>query len=263
MTTVIIPDPHAVQDSEDGESPRLPHPHSTAGGGPIGSSHTNSFPANSLAANSFPAGCTSVGCTPDECTAGRPTPAGPVHPHPDASLVCRSFQPGDLPAVLAMLGRCSRETLFRRFHGATDGTFHALDLASRGDHQTLGAWIGSQCIGIASLISVAETSDPDTSDPDTSDPDRCYLDSRDRDSRDPDSPDPGHLGVLVEDGWQRRGVGSVLLNHLLDGARAGGISAIHAEVLAENRWVIRMLSQFGTIDAYQTMGVYSATVTLS
>lgn len=228
MTTVIIQDPHAVQDSEDREAPGFSGTRSTAG----------CVPATSSPANSSPAGCTPFGRAP----------ARPVIPHPYIGLVCRPFAPGDLPAVLAMLGRCSRETLFRRFHGATDGTFHALDLASRGDHQTLGAWVGSECVGIASLI-------PGT---DTSDPDPCYLDSRD-----PDLRDLGHLGVLVEDGWQRRGVGNVLLNHLADCARAVGVSAMHADVLAENRWAIRMLSQFGTVYAHQSWGVYSATVTLS
>src|SRR5580692_9864101 len=57
----------------------------------------------------------------------------------------------DLEAVLAMLARCSRVTLFHRFHGITDGVaYYGALLRDRVD-QTLLAWHGSTCVGVASL----------------------------------------------------------------------------------------------------------------
>ena len=155
---------------------------------------------------------------------------------PDSSPTCCDdeppfrvlpFDPAQLPAVLAMLGRCSREALFLRFHGATDGRFHALDLSRRSDHQSLGAWNGPNCVGLATL-------------------------ARGQGSND--------LGVLVEDSWQRRGIGTALLRSLADVAGASGVIQMHAEVLAENRWAIAVLDRIGVVDTTALWGVYSVTV---
>ena len=137
------------------------------------------------------------------------------------------FHPHQLPGVLAMLGRCSRESLFMRFHGATDGRSHALDLARRSDHRTLGAWNGADCVGLATVAYGEESND---------------------------------LGVRVEDSWQRRGIGTALLRSLADLAGASGITELHAEVLAENRWVLAILARIGVIDTTVRWGVYSVTV---
>jgi GNAT superfamily N-acetyltransferase len=150
-----------------------------------------------------------------------------LHAGWDAEVSHLPFHPDQLPAVLAMLGRCSRETLFTRFHGATDGTIHALDLARRYDHWTLGAWNGPDCVGLATLARGEESND---------------------------------LGVLVEDTWQRRGIGTVLLRDLADLAGASDITELHAEVLAENRWVLKVLARIGVLDATARWGVYSVTV---
>ena len=57
----------------------------------------------------------------------------------------------DVPAVIAMLGRCSRATLYRRFHGFTDGVAHASQTLAGLDQHAYGAWSGGRCIGMASL----------------------------------------------------------------------------------------------------------------
>ena len=139
------------------------------------------------------------------------------------------FHPPQLPDLLAMLGRCSSRTLYQRFHGATDGTFHARDLARRTGHLTVGAWTRSGCIGIATLA-----------------PGEGIYD----------------LGVLIEDAWQRRGVGAVLLRRLAELAAAAGISEWRAEVLAENGWVLGVLSRIGRVDASVRWGEYSVRIEL-
>jgi GNAT superfamily N-acetyltransferase len=51
------------------------------------------------------------------------------------------------------------------------------------------------------------------------------------------------VGLLVEDDWQRRGIGSLLLRSLLDRARPRGAVALTATVLGDQRWVLRMLQK--------------------
>jgi acyl-CoA synthetase (NDP forming)/GNAT superfamily N-acetyltransferase len=60
----------------------------------------------------------------------------------------------------------------------------------------------------------------------------------------PDSPD-AEVAFVVEDALQGRGIGSVLLEHLAEAARAVGISRFVAEVLPENGGMLRVFSDFG------------------
>jgi GNAT superfamily N-acetyltransferase len=141
----------------------------------------------------------------------------------------RPFGPDQLPDVLGLLSRCSRETLFKRFHGATDGTFHAIDLAARHDHDTLGVWSGTDLVGIATLAAGSGLHE---------------------------------VGVLIEDAWQRRGLGTELLRRLADLALRAGILEVRAEVLGDNGWLLAVLSRVGTVEASVHWGVYSVAVTL-
>lgn len=54
-----------------------------------------------------------------------------------------------------------------------------------------------------------------------------------------DAPDRAEVAVVVEDAWQGRGVGKVLLNALARDARDHGVASLTATVMGENR---RMLS---------------------
>jgi acyl-CoA synthetase (NDP forming)/GNAT superfamily N-acetyltransferase len=60
----------------------------------------------------------------------------------------------------------------------------------------------------------------------------------------PDSPD-AEVAFVVEDAHQGRGIGSVLLEHLADAARANGVSRFVAEVLPQNGGMLRVFSDFG------------------
>jgi GNAT superfamily N-acetyltransferase len=122
----------------------------------------------------------------------------------------------DTEAVLAMLARCSRTTLFHRFHGLTDGRayFGAL-LRNPPFERTLLAWYRSACVGVATL---------------GSGPTGIF-----------------DLGVLVEDVWQRRGVGSQLTASVLDNARARGLNAVHADVLGDDLFILEALRRIGPL----------------
>ena len=146
--------------------------------------------------------------------------------------VLRPAAVSDTEAVLAMLARCSRATLFHRFHGLTDGVAYFGALLRDGPvQQTLLAWYGSTCVAVATL-GVGATGIVD-------------------------------LGVLVEDAWQHRGIGTQLTASLLDGARAKGVSIVHADVLRDDRHVLHALRRIGALTASIERGVWSIDLALS
>jgi len=137
----------------------------------------------------------------------------------------------DTEALLAMLGRCSRASLFHRFHGFTDGVayFSAL-LRDRPAGKTLLAWSGSTCVAVGTLGA--------------------------------DSAGLLDLGVLVEDAWQRRGIGTRLIRSLLDDARAKGVTTVRADVLADDEFILRALRRIGRLRVSAELGSFSIDIDL-
>jgi GNAT superfamily N-acetyltransferase len=139
--------------------------------------------------------------------------------------------PADDAAVLAMVERCSRTTLFHRFHNFTDGRTYARSLFHhRPGYRTLLARYGMVCIGIADLADDAQGS--------------------------------ADLGVLVEDAWQRRGVGSQLMWVLLETARWAGLTRVHADVLGEDQFILRSLRKLAPIAVSLHSGAFSVDIDL-
>ncbi len=124
--------------------------------------------------------------------------------------------PEDLTEVTAMLGRCSRATLYKRFHGFTDGVAHASFTIDDRAQDAYGAWSGSTCIGMASLGITEEGL--------------------------------GDIGVLVEDAWQQRGAGSALVAALVERSRQLGLPGLVADVLADNYFLLPLLARIGAIN---------------
>ena len=54
------------------------------------------------------------------------------------------------------------------------------------------------------------------------------------------------LGIIVEDAQQHRGIGTLLLQHLLEIASAQGIEELEAHILAENDQLVAPLMLLGT-----------------
>ena len=132
----------------------------------------------------------------------------------------------DTEAVLEMLGRCSRSSLLHRFHGFTDGASYFGALLREGPiDQTFLAWYRSACVGVATL-GVGSTGIVD-------------------------------LGVLVEDAWQRRGVGTWLVASLLVNARANGVITVHADVLGDDLFILEALRRIGPLTVSIEFGCYS------
>jgi GNAT superfamily N-acetyltransferase len=140
-------------------------------------------------------------------------PAGPV-------VVLRPPGPADRDALHAMYGRCGRDSRHARF----------LTLLPRLPDAHL-----DQVLRPADGVRAVVALDPRTRDV-------VALGSLHPAARDPD----GRItavepALLVEDAWQRRGVGTLMLRHLLARARAVGPVAVTASVLASERHVVRML----------------------
>jgi RimJ/RimL family protein N-acetyltransferase len=57
--------------------------------------------------------------------------------------------------------------------------------------------------------------------------------------------DPGlvELSLVIVDAWQNRGLGRILLRETLRAAEANGIRRFRADVLAENRQMLRLLAE--------------------
>jgi GNAT superfamily N-acetyltransferase len=132
-------------------------------------------------------------------------------------------------AVLAMAARCSRTTLYRRFHGFTDGVdyFTAL-LREHPEHETHLAWCGARCIGLATLAANAEG---------------C-----------------ADLGVVVEDRWQRRGIGTRLVSSLLARAGERGVGTLHADVLSDDLFLLHALSRIGPLSVSVELGAVAVDI---
>jgi GNAT superfamily N-acetyltransferase len=132
----------------------------------------------------------------------------------NADVVIRHPAPADGPAIEAMVARCSVQSRYARFLAPLvaipDGHLaDVLDPASGSE-----AWVGAA---------------PD-------EPERVVaLGSWAANRSD------AELALLVEDEWQRRGIGSRLLAIVADGAQHAGYCRLSASVLTEARHVLRML----------------------
>ena len=137
----------------------------------------------------------------------------------------------DSEALLGMLGRCSPTSLYRRFHGVTNGIFYAQQvLAAAGGRDSYVAWIGEECVGVGNLHVCDDTAD---------------------------------VGVLVEDDWQRRGVGTALLIALVRRVRECGSHFLRADVLEENRFALQVLARLGPANTSLAAGSYTTLVDLT
>lgn len=76
------------------------------------------------------------------------------------------------------------------------------------------------------------------------------------------SGEPGliELALVVLDEWQNRGVGRVLLRETLKLARANGIERFRADVLAENRRMLRLLATEAEIVERRTEGAVTTMI---
>jgi len=59
------------------------------------------------------------------------------------------------------------------------------------------------------------------------------------------APGRAEMAFVVIDAWQARGIGSILMRHLIEIGRAAGLQELTAEVLPENAAMLRVFAKFG------------------
>ena len=141
----------------------------------------------------------------------RGTPIAPSPPEPASAgpaVSVRVLSPGDGDRLRRMYSRLSRETLYRRFHAPYPRVPEwALDLllgVERYDGESVVAVARSEIVGHAMYVPS---------------PEGCEAE----------------VAIVVEDSWQSKGVGILLLSELAKRARKRGIEFFTGTVLGENR----------------------------
>ena len=129
------------------------------------------------------------------------------------TVIFRQGVLADSRGVLAMMGRCSRQSLYHRFHGSSDGIAYTNEMMRRLGDIVMLACDGVRCVGVAVTSGGQDGSH--------------------------------HVGLIVEDEFQRRGVGSRLLSALASEAAHRGISVLHADVMFGDEHVIAMTRRLG------------------
>ena len=156
-----------------------------------------------------------------------PAAVGPV-------LVRRAV-PGDRDALVAMFGRSTALTRYYRFHAPVKSIperYLADALAGGPLHHALVA-----CPGTGPRLAALASC-------------RVFDEGA------------AELGLLVEDAWQRRGLGRRLLGELVAQAHRSGLRVLTAQLLTEQAWIVGgLLRRYGACRV-RTAGAGVLTVTV-
>ncbi|WP_234438528.1 GNAT family N-acetyltransferase [Streptomyces sp. NRRL S-340] len=136
------------------------------------------------------------------------------------ALTVRRAGPGDLAAALRMHERCSARTLGLRYHGpVADADRYLNHLLSPRFGRTLAAQTASgRIIGLGHLLWDGDETE---------------------------------VALLVEDEWQRRGIGAELLGRLVDMAAEAGCASVYAVTQAANTGMVSAMRGLGLPLDYQ------------
>jgi GNAT superfamily N-acetyltransferase len=145
-------------------------------------------------------------------------------------VLVRAVRPDDKPLFIAGFERLSEESRYLRFMGYKKVLslrdlefFTELDHA---DHEAIGAIdpFTGEGLAVARYMRLAH----------------------DRSS--------AEAAVVVIDAWQGRGLGSVLLERLVDRARAAGIERFEATLFTDNKAMLALFERIGEIEVLQHEG---------
>jgi len=168
-----------------------------------------------------------------------------VSPAPGAAGTCavRQAAAGDRPALERMLARCTGQTRYRRFHGpvtAFPERYLTEALSGSPLHFALVACLDEDAEGDGTVV--------DGTVVDGTVVDGTVVDGTVVALASCRAVDEGvaELGILVEDDWQRRGLGGDLLGEIVAYAARTGLRALQAQVLAEQPWIVGLLRRHGT-----------------
>ena len=174
------------------------------------------------------------------CVGSAGTPVAPV-PSKTASagpeIRVRILLPGDGNSLRRMFSRLSRETLYRRFHApyprVPEWALDRLLGVERYNGESVVAVASNEIVGHAMYVPS---------------PDGCEAE----------------VAVVVEDSWQSKGVGELLLSELAERAKQRGIESFTGTVLGENRRALDFfLAAFSEVRCELKDGTYLLRAPLS
>jgi RimJ/RimL family protein N-acetyltransferase len=64
----------------------------------------------------------------------------------------------------------------------------------------------------------------------------------------PPGSDEAEIALVVQDGWQGRGLGTLLLTALLEHGQSHGLTRFRAYVLATNQRMLHLIEELGVVD---------------
>ena len=143
------------------------------------------------------------------------------------TVVIRPIQPADEPRVAAFHEALSDRSVNYRY-------FHPMALDFRTSHDRLIHICSDE--GGKEMVLVAETRLPADGEPIILGIGRLSKSSEGKEAE---------LALLVADAWQNQGLGTQLLDHLLQWAHDAGIERVLALIMTENLEMLRLVEKFG------------------
>jgi GNAT superfamily N-acetyltransferase len=150
---------------------------------------------------------------------GEPDVLGAIEPIQDGAVWIRLARPDDADEIAAMHDRCSERTRYLRY--VTTSQWRDVQLRRLSGGHRGGTLVAVDAQGRTVALG------------------NVFPDSTDTGGQ------TAELALLVEDAYQGRGVGSVLMRHEIALARRLGFAQVVAEVLAENTGMLRLLERSG------------------
>jgi RimJ/RimL family protein N-acetyltransferase len=148
----------------------------------------------------------------------------PLELNDGAALRLRPIRPDDEPRLVELFHRLSPRTVYQRFFRAYDRLpDHWYHRFAHVDYRTRLALVAEEQDAGGRLLHAVARYEPGEPDGTT------------------------EIAIVVEDGWQHRGLGGLMLDALLAAAEARGLRRFTADVLADNRPMLRILSRLAHI----------------
>ena len=139
-----------------------------------------------------------------------------------ASVRIRPIRPDDAPRLMALCHRLSPRTVYQRFFSPRRLRPEEAQAFANVDYRERMALVAEVGTGESDLIGVAR-----------------YGPGEEAAMAD--------IGLVVEDGWQGLGLGSILLKEILHAGAQRGIRHFRADVLTENRRALRLVARYTDI----------------
>lgn len=166
-----------------------------------------------------------------------------VRLHDGTEVTLRPIRPDDAPRLRALHSRLSPESIYLRFLGPHP-------VLTEQDADRLATVDYRHTMAIVAVRKDGE--------------DEAILGVARYAAVDPDSLDEAEVAIVVEDAYQGRGLGTLLMRRLIDYARRQGVAALSAEITAGNERMMRFIRRSGlTTERRLEAGVWHIRVNIA